>query len=431
MRTEWSRLTLESVLEELIDYRGKSPPKSEGGVPVISAKVVKGGRILFPIEQTIDPAYYPVWMTRGLPKIGDVVMTTEGPMGEVARLDAQTAKYALGQRVVCMRGKEGVLDNTFLKFLLASPAQQAILHAFSTGTTVAGISQKSLRSIPIALPPYQYQVVIGRLLGAIDDKIELNRQTNETLEAMARSIFKDWFVDFGPTRAKAEGHVPHLAAHLWSLFPAGFNDEGNPEGWLSGTLEEIVELNPREQLKAGAVTLYLDMGALPTSGPVPEQAVLREFSAGMRFRNSDTLLARITPCLENGKTALVQSLPNDTVGWGSTEFIVLRSRSPIPFTYPYLLARDSAFRSHAIQSMTGSSGRQRVRTEALAAYPVVIPSNDVWRAFGSLTHPMFEKIKMNAEGSITLGETRDLILPKLISGEIRVRDVEKIVGEVL
>jgi type I restriction enzyme S subunit len=165
MQSNWSSLLLESALEALIDYRGKSPPKSEEGVPVISAKVVKGGRVLYPIEQTIAPEYYAVWMTRGLPKVGDVVMTTEGPMGEIAQLDAQTATYALGQRIVCMRGKKGVLDNNFLKFLLISPTQQTILHSFATGTTVAGISQKSLRSVPIRLPPYRDQVVIGRLLG--------------------------------------------------------------------------------------------------------------------------------------------------------------------------------------------------------------------------------------------------------------------------
>jgi type I restriction enzyme S subunit len=224
MQSEWTCLPLERAVDVLIDYRGKSPPKSEEGVPVISAKVVKDGRVLHPIEQTIDPQYYPIWMTRGLPKAGDVIMTTEGPMGEVAQLDSKTAKYALGQRIVCMRGRKGVLDNTFLKFLLISPRQQAILHSFATGTTVAGISQKSLRSVPLVLPPYGEQVAMGRPLGSLDDKIELNRRMNETLEAMARAIFKDWFVDFGPTRAKAEGRTPYLAPDIWSLFSDRFDD---------------------------------------------------------------------------------------------------------------------------------------------------------------------------------------------------------------
>lgn len=146
-------IRLEEALSALIDYRGKSPPKSSTGTPVISAKVVKAGRILRPIEQTIDPDYYHTWMTRGYPRPGDVVMTTEGPLGEVAQLDDETAKFAIAQRVVVLRGKPGVLDNTFLKFLLISPLQQSILASFATGTTVEGISQKSLRALPIRLPP--------------------------------------------------------------------------------------------------------------------------------------------------------------------------------------------------------------------------------------------------------------------------------------
>jgi type I restriction enzyme, S subunit len=115
--SDWRTIVLEEGLDRLIDYRGKSPPKAVAGIPVISAKVVKDGRIIQPIVQKINPSYYPVWMTRGLPCKGDIVMTTEGPMGEVAQLDDETVKFALGQRVVCMCGKRDVLDNTFLKSL--------------------------------------------------------------------------------------------------------------------------------------------------------------------------------------------------------------------------------------------------------------------------------------------------------------------------
>ena len=212
-------IPLEEGLAQLLDYRGKSPPKSKSGIPVISAKVVKAGRIIRPIEQTIEPSFYPIWMTRGFPEAGDVVMTTEGPLGEVAQLDRETVKFALAQRVVCLRGKKGVLDNSFLKFLLMSPIQQDILSSYGTGTTVEGVSQKALRRVPISIPPYNEQVSIGGLLSALDDKLELNRRMNVTLEAMAQAIFKDWFIDFGPTRAKMEGQAPYLAPELWSLFP--------------------------------------------------------------------------------------------------------------------------------------------------------------------------------------------------------------------
>lgn len=226
----WKTITLEDGLARLIDYRGKSPKKSDTGIPVISAKVVKAGRIYQQIEQTIAPEYYDQWMTRGLPSVGDIVFTTEGPMGEVAQLDRKSVQYALGQRIVCLSGKPDLLDNGFLKFLLMSDRQQEILATYATGTTVEGISQKALRSVPITIPPLPEQRAIAATLGALDDKIELNRRMCETLESMARALFRDWFVDFGPTRAKMAGTAPYLAEHLWSLFPDRLDDDGKPEG---------------------------------------------------------------------------------------------------------------------------------------------------------------------------------------------------------
>jgi hypothetical protein len=124
---EWQTSPLDECLDTLLDYRGKSPSKSAKGIPVLSAKVVKTTGLLRPIEQKIALDYYPTWMVRGLPHVGDIVMTTEAPMGEVIQLDQETVQYALGQRIVCLRGKPNKLDNKFLRYLLTSPAQQAIL----------------------------------------------------------------------------------------------------------------------------------------------------------------------------------------------------------------------------------------------------------------------------------------------------------------
>ncbi|MDR5652129.1 restriction endonuclease subunit S [Ruixingdingia sedimenti] len=214
--------------------------KSEAGIPVISAKVVKDGRIIGPIEQMIAPDYYHEWMRRGLPSIGDVVMTTEGPLGEVARLNATTAKYALGQRVVTLRGKRDLLDNGFLKYLLLSAPIQERLHARATGSTVAGISQKSLREMLIPLAPIDEQREIAAILGALDDKIEVNRKTAVTLEEMARALYRSWFVDFDPVWAKLEGRAPaHMDPATAALFPNSFGDDGLPEGWISGVLGDL------------------------------------------------------------------------------------------------------------------------------------------------------------------------------------------------
>ena len=241
-----------------------------------------------------------------------------------------------------------IADTRFLKYVLSV----LDISGYLTGSTMPKLTQGNMNRIEVLTPPLPEQRVIAHVLGTLDDKIELNRRMNETLEAMARVLFKSWFVDFDPVRAKMDGRwrpddsLPGLPAHLYDLFPDRLVDSELgliPEGWEVKALEQFVELNPYESLKKDTPAPYLDMAALPTSGPNPDDAVMREFKSGTRFRNGDTLLARITPCLENGKTAFIQSLQDGEIGWGSTEFIVMRAIPPVPCTHTYLLARDPVF----------------------------------------------------------------------------------------
>lgn len=304
------------------------------------------------------------------------------------------------------------------------------IRAAASGSAQPIMNKSSFSRLSIYMPPLGKQHAIASVLGALDDKIELSRRINETLEAMAQAIFKDWFVNFGPTRAKAEDRPPYLAPDTWDLFPDALDNDDKPLGWEFKLIGQLVEFNPSESLSKGSEAPYLDMAALPTQGSWPEPPIQRPFGSGSKFRDGDTLLARITPCLENGKTAFVQCLGKGIVGWGSTEFIVLRPKQPFPAEYGYLLARDEGFRDRAIQSMTGTSGRQRVQTDSLAGYEVILPDDPVLRAFGNLVHPWFAMIRANAAQSQTLGELRDLLLPKLMSGEIRLREGEKVVEAV-
>ncbi len=432
MLTNWGEHRLEDCLDALIDYRGKSPTKSDFGIPLITAKVVKNGRIE-PPNEFIAEADYDDWMSRGFPRLGDVLLTTEAPLGEVAQVSDE--RVALAQRLICMRGKADVLDNRFLKYSLLTGVLREQLLSRATGTTVTGIRQSELRRLLVPLPTITEQRAIAHILGTLDDKIELNRQKSETLGAMARSLFKSWFIDFDPVAQKKRGiwrkgeSLPGLPAHLYDLFPDRLVEPelGEiPEGWRWATAIELIAFNPPEPLRKGTIAPYLDMAALPTSGSWPDAAIDREFGSGMRFRNGDALLARITPCLENGKTAFVQSLPDDVVAWGSTEFIVMRSRAPVPPSYSYLLARSPAFREHTIRSMTGTSGRQRAQAAAVADFRVASPDSDaVWSVFGDFVEPLFKQIREVSIESESLAKLRDTLLPKLISGELRVNDAER------
>ena len=255
---------------------------------------------------------------------------------------------------------------------------------------------------------------------------------NKSLERMARAIFTDWFVDFGPTRAKAGGRAPYFTPELWDLFPGNLDEEGKPSGWVVCTASDLFEFNPRESVKKGTNAPYLDMAALPTLGAVPDVPMRREYKSGSKFRDGDTLIARITPCLENGKTAYMFDLGSNVVGAGSTEFIVIRSRAPLPKSASYILAREPEFRAHAERSMTGTSGRQRANHEALSRYELVVPVDDrVWKALGDLVNPLMDGVIANARESRTLAQTRDFLLPKFMSGEIRLQEAEKAVETVV
>lgn len=167
------------------------------------------------------------------------------------------------------------------------------------------------------------------------------------------------------------------------------------------------------------------MANMPRRGHSPDELVDRPFGSGMRFVNGDTLVARITPCLENGKTAYVDFLDEGQVGWGSTEYIVLRPKLPFPAEFADCLSRSDSFREFAIQSMTGSSGRQRVPPESLSHYLLAAPPEQLAKRFGSFVRPLFARGRAAARESRALAALHDTLLPMLLSGELRVKDVER------
>lgn len=353
--------------------------------------------------------------------------------------------------------------------------------------------------VVVLIPPPNYQKKIARILGSIDDKIELNRRINQTLEQMAQAIFKSWFVDFDPVKAKIAakqaGRDPLRAAMcaisgktddeldalrnqenadrvnpkqsgrrnptieaddpiaadmlgygyrltqptpdsfsaydqlaaLAELFPDEMEESelgAVPKGWRVCPMPDCIEVNPTRPLKKGTFGPYLDMANVPTNSARAENVILREFTSGSKFVNGDTLLARITPCLENGKTAYVDFLDEGQTGWGSTEFIVLRSKPHWPLEFCYFLCRHPEFRSFAIAQMAGASGRQRVPNDCFSNYRLVEPSKAVAAAFGSQTLELMKEIKTLDAGSRTLTVLRDTLLPKLLSGETPISATE-------
>ncbi len=281
------------------------------------------------------------------------------------------------------------VDYTFGYYLLLNPSVTREMSSSASGTSGSHqrIRPSDLLSLTVRIPPLPIQQSIGAVLSSLDNKLELLRRQNETLEQIAQTIFNEWFVKSG------NAVVP---------------------------LHEIVEINPSTPLKKGTRAAYFDMKALPTKGSWPERPIELIFSSGSKFQNGDALLARITPCLENGKAALVQCLPDGAVAWGSTEFIVMRTKPTLPPAFGYLLARSEPFRDFAIRVMSGTSGRQRVQVDMLANYEIALPTKDVISKFSHVTETIFAKIKNNSQQGETLAALRDVLLPQLMSGELSI-----------
>jgi len=186
-------------------------------------------------------------------------------------------------------------------------------------------------------------------------------------------------------------------------------------------ITELVEFNPRRQLAKGTIAPYLEMAKVSTSVFHPDEWYARVFTSGTKFHNGDALLARITPCLENGKSAYVTFLGEGETGWGSTEFIVLRAKEPIHPLFAYALVRNDDFRSFAEGCLEGSSGRQRVNVDHLMNYEVYRPNEERIDEFNRLAESMLPKMCLNMRQLRCLQMLRDTLLPRLMSGEIHVK----------
>ncbi len=416
MAGEWEYKSIEECVEEIIDYRGKTPKKSENGIPLITAKIIKNGRIDTP-KEFIPVDQYESWMRRGIPKSGDVLITTEAPLGEIAQLD--NANIALAQRVIVLRGKSNLLDNTYLRYVLKSPSVMDEILSKATGTTVLGIKQSELKKVKIPLPSLSEQKLIGKMLFDLDERVDLNLKINNTLEEIARAIFKHWFVDFEFPNENDEPYKSSGGEMIDS--PLG----PIPKGWGTSRFSDAISVNPSRSLKKGVRAKKVSMTDIEPWKSYVGSYTEGIYKSGPKFQNGDVLLARITPSLENGKTAFVSFLKDGEVAYGSTEFIVFAPRVIKSSAYIYCLVRSDSFRDYAIGSMNGSSGRQRVPNDCLDALEIALPTHNLINEFEIVAKTLFSKIDCKGKENVLLSELRDTLLPKLMSGEITVPVFER------
>lgn len=439
--TDWRKVTIGQLIDEGRAAIQTGPFGSQlhahdyvaTGIPIIPTEAI-GRRVINDTTLPHVSKDTASRLARHTLRRGDILFARRGiqATGLSAIIDEHHEGSLCGTGAILFRLLDDEIDPTFVSFAFALGTTYEWIRSRAVGAVMPNLNTSILRALPLQLPSLSEQQRISSVLGALDDKIAMNRRMNRTLEATAAALFRSWFVDFDPVVAKAEGRrAVGVPADVHDVFPATFTTDVEPAvpaGWCIQAVSEFIELNPTRRLPNGALAPYLDMATAPTIGHAPDRWILRPAGSGTRFVNGDTLLARITPCLENGKSAFVDFLANGEVGWGSTEFIVLRPIEPIPPVFAYLLARWPDFRDHAERSMSGSSGRQRVALDALAAFRFVRPSDGIARAFGGVVDPLFARVAANMEENRTLASLRDTLLPQLLSGAIRLRDAERAVG---
>lgn len=439
------------VLEIGDGYRAKNSELGTEGIPFARAGNIDEGFSFegadrFPLESLdlVGPK---------VSQVGDSLFTSKGTVGRIAFVNEATPRFVYSPQLCYWRSRDAeVLDPKFLNVWMRGSEFSAQVAYLKGQTDMADyVSLRDQRRMTITLPPVREQRRMADIVFSFDEKVALNRRLNQVLEQMAQAIFQAWFVDFVPVRAKvaarAEDRDPLRAAMCAlsgktdaeldampseryeqlaenaALFPDELVDSelGEvPRAWGVKSLPDVMEVNPTRSLKQGTSAPYLDMASVPTNAARITSVTTREFGSGSKFRNGDTLLARITPCLENGKTAFVDFLRDGQVGAGSTEFIVLRPKPPLPEPFGYFLCRHAEFRAFAIANMVGTSGRQRVPSGCFVNYRLVVPDEKVADAFGRFAAECLQHMRARDAESHTLATLRAMLLPKLLSGELPV-----------
>lgn len=414
---EWNIDTMENALEEIIDYRGKTPRKSEVGIETLSAKSVKNGYIDYSKAYFISEETYKKFMVRGFPKKGDILLTTEAPLGLVAKLDRD--KVGIAQRLLTLRGKEKYLLNDFLLYYLMSNEGQHQLTSRETGTTVKGIKQKEFRKCLISLPPYEEQKAIARILSTLDEKIEVNNQINKTLENMAQAIFKQWFVDFEFPNEDGEPYKSSGGEMVESELGM------IPKGWEVKKSSDIANINigktpPRKEKECFTLDpddyKWISIKDLGNSG-----AYIFDSSEYLTKESIEKYNVKVVPDntvvlsfkLTVGRVSITcgQMTTNEAIAHFN-----LSNKSKITTEYLYLYLKSFDYGKLGNTSSIANA----VNSKIIKAMPIIVPDNKTIKTFSEVMESVFSKIKYTIKQSDKLIEIRDTLLPKLMSGEIRV-----------
>lgn len=394
--------TLAEVCTLVTDGTHDTPKRVSTGYPLIKAKEITGGRLDFESCDQISEEDHLAVVARSKPEFGDTLFAHIGAsLGEAAFVN--TSREFSIKNVALFKPNPALIDARYLYYVISSPVFQSLAKGTKTGSAQPFLGLSQLRGHRIQFhSELTTQRRIARILSAYDELIENNERRIKVLEEMARALYREWFVHFRFPGHEKIRRVPSLLGDI-------------PQGWQVKALCDCVHVNPRVNVPRKGEKPFVPMGCLSSDSMLISDIESREGNSGAKFQNGDTLFARITPCLENGKTGFVQFLPDqNAVAFGSTEFIVLRSETLTP-ELVYCIARSDEFRGVAIKSMSGATGRQRVREQCLEEFLIAQPPRALLHSFSAIVSPSFRLIYTLHLQSHKLRRTREMLLPRLLS----------------
>ena len=430
MAGEWKRVSLRDAGVTLIDCDHRTPPAADSGYPYVAIPQLREGRLALNDVRRISPEHFAEWTRKAKPQHHDVILSRRCNPGETAYVPADL-ECALGQNLVLLRADGSKLYPPFLRWMVRGPDWWEQVGTFiNVGAVFDSLKCADIPNFRMPLPSLAEQKTVAAVLGALDDKIELNRRMNATLEAMARALFQSWFVDFDPVRAKLDGQKPvGLDAPTAALFPASFQDSelGHvPFGWTVEPVGEVVSC-------VGGATpstsdpKFWDGGTHHWTTPKDFSSLEAPILIHTERRITDAGVARISSGLLPVGTVLMSS--RAPVGYLAIAAI------PVAINQGFIAMRCNERASNFFvllwceENMPEIEGRATGTTFAeiskqnFRPIPMVLPPKEVMAAFTSKVAPLYDQIAANLDQSRTLAALRDTLLPKLLSGELSVRDV--------
>ena len=423
MASGWPIMSLREAGVSLIDCEHRTPPASEYGYPYVAIPQVKDGRINLDGVRRITREHFDEWTRKAAPESLDIVLSRRCNPGETGFV-SEGLKFALGQNLVLLRSNGTKVFKPFLRWLMRGPQWWEQVGAYiNVGAVFDSLKCADIPGFRLLIPFLPEQRAIAHILGTLDDKIELNRRMNATLEAMARALFRSWFVDFDPVRAKMAGRDIGLPSHLADLFPDRLVDSElgeMPEGWETGLLGDVAE-QPRRSVppwKIAPGTPYIALEHMPKN-----RIALSAWGNGnglasnkFAFKQGEILFGKLRPYFHKVGVAPVN-------GVCSTDIVVVAPRSPQWFG---LVVGHVSSADFIHYTDAGSTGTKMPRTSwtDMALYELVLPPEPVAAAFTEMVQPAIDRIITQIHESRGLVALRDTLLPKLVSGELRAKQIE-------